>query len=91
MCNVNAKRPVIILKMDAAFLDYIYGNIDADIVIVDQDTQGISEDEISILDGERVSLSIRRVDTRAVSQEKVMQIRQKAISEKCIDSEITKE
>ena len=62
------EKSIVLIEREGGVINYIPGNVDAKIVVVDTDIEGLSDDEITVIDGIEVYLDIRAVDTESRSK-----------------------
>ena len=62
------EKSIVLIEREGGVINYIHGNVDAKIVVVDTDIEGLSDDEITVIDGIEVYLDIRAVDTESRSK-----------------------
>ena len=62
---MDSEKPIIIIESDGGLIQFIGGNIKADVVIIDYDTEGLEDDEIStLINGNEVYLDVRTIDSK---------------------------
>lgn len=62
---MNSEKAIIIIETEGGLIQFIGGNIKADVVIIDYDTDGLEDDEIStIMNGHEVYLDARTIDSK---------------------------
>lgn len=62
------EKSIVLIEREGGVINYIHGNVDVKIVVVDTDIEGLSDDEITVIDGIEVYLDIRAVDTESRSK-----------------------
>jgi hypothetical protein len=69
MKNTGTDRPIILIERDGGLIEAIAGNVEANVIIIDSDIEGLFDEEISTIDGQQVWLDLRRIETKKVSNE----------------------
>ena len=52
MNNTGTDRPIILIERDGGLIEAIAGNVEANVIIIDSDIEGLVDEEISTIDGQ---------------------------------------
>lgn len=78
MTDKSTEIPIILIERDGGLIHHITGNVMADVIIVDFDTEGLDDEEISTIKGKQVWLSSRNIDNNSVSYKYLKSVHEKA-------------